>query len=140
MKCANSSVLYKLLGSHPKVLYTIRAASHALAYFNSCLNPYLYALLNRNFCYDLIGIIPSCLAPYKQSELLHTRTSLPLTKVVSSANTPDEVLIQRRVHRHHNGEEEEDDYDDYDEYEIAYHGKNPTVNIDASCQVNLLKT
>ncbi len=139
MKCANSSILYKLLGSYPKVLYTIRAISHALAYFNSCLNPYLYALLNRNFCYDLIGIIPSCFAPYKQSELLHTRTSLPMTKIVSSANTPDEILIQRKVHRHHHDGDDDEDDDDY-EYDIVYHGKNRTVNIDASCQVDLLKT
>jgi hypothetical protein len=133
MKCANSSILYKLLESYPKVLYTIRALSHALAYFNSCLNPYLYALLNRNFCVDLIGIIPTCFTHYRQSELLQntSRTSLPMTKIVSSANTPDEILIKRIVH---------DEEDDDDEYEISYQEKNRTVNIDASCQVNLLET
>jgi len=133
MKCANSSILYKFLGSHPKILYTIRAFAHALAYLNSCLNPYLYALLNRNFCFDLIGIIPSCLTHYKQSELLQTKHSAPMTNIISSGNTPDEALIKRKAY-----DDEEDDDDD--DCEISYYVKNQTINIDASCQVDLLRT
>ncbi|UJR21441.1 hypothetical protein I4U23_024527 [Adineta vaga] len=34
---------------HFYVLETIRMIAHALSYFNSCLNPFLYALLNKNY-------------------------------------------------------------------------------------------
>ncbi len=30
-------------------LNTVRTIAHALSYFNSCLNPFLYALFNKNF-------------------------------------------------------------------------------------------
>ena len=58
LRCANSALLNTLIQTYPKSLYSFRAFTHALAYFNSCLNPYLYALLNRNFCMDLVDIIP----------------------------------------------------------------------------------
>ena len=59
LKCANSSVLNQLILAYPKLLYSVRAFTHALAYFNSCFNPFLYALLNRNFCLDLADVVPS---------------------------------------------------------------------------------
>lgn len=59
LKCANTPLLHRLITSYPKVLYSIRAFTHALAYFNSCFNPFLYALLNRNFCLDLADVISS---------------------------------------------------------------------------------
>lgn len=58
-KCSNSSLLNDLIASYPKLLYSTRAFTHALGYFNSCFNPFLYALLNRNFCLDLADVIPS---------------------------------------------------------------------------------
>jgi len=33
----------------PTLLDVIRAIAHALSYFNSCLNPVLYALINKEF-------------------------------------------------------------------------------------------
>ena len=78
MKCANASLLHELIQLYPKVLYSFRAFTHALAYFNSCLNPYLYALLNRNFCLDLVDVIPSWRPCCKQSAILeigHTNGS-----------------------------------------------------------------
>ena len=127
MKCADSSMLYTLIRSHPKVLYTIRALTHALAYFNSCLNPYLYALLNRNFCSDLIDIIPSCFTFWKQSDILHNRNSHPNTKLISSSILPNETMFQKRQN---NDEDEEDDD------EIYYNEKAKQTNI--SCQIELL--
>jgi hypothetical protein len=132
MKCADSSLLYALIRLSPKVLYTIRAVSHALSYFNSCLNPYLYALLNRNFCFDLIDIIPSWMIYCKQSKLFQTRITLPNTNIISSTTTPNEILLKRKSN--------DDDDDDDDDYEIYYHGTNKQTNIDASCQVDLLGT
>jgi galanin receptor 2 len=35
--------------NYPSLLDTSRAIAHALSYFNSCLNPVLYALINREF-------------------------------------------------------------------------------------------
>jgi hypothetical protein len=132
MKCANSSILYALLRSYPKVLYTVRAFTHALAYFNSCLNPYLYALLNRNFCFDLIDIIPTCKICWKQSDLLQTKNSHQNTQILSSPVLSNEILITKKIHN--------DDDDEDDDYKIYYHEKNQNTNIDVACQVELLRT
>jgi hypothetical protein len=35
--------------NHPSLLDAIRGIAHALSYFNSCLNPFLYALVNKEF-------------------------------------------------------------------------------------------
>jgi hypothetical protein len=129
MKCADSSILYTLIRSYPKVLYTIRALTHALAYFNSCLNPYLYALLNRNFCFDLIDIIPSCLTCSKQSEILRSKNAHPNMNFILSTEMPSEDLFQKR--QHHDDDDEEDDDD-----EIYYNEKAKQTNM--SCQIELL--
>ncbi|CAF0941958.1 unnamed protein product [Adineta steineri] len=129
MKCANSTILYNLAQSYPKFIYTIRAFAHALAYFNSCLNPYLYALLNRNFCFDLIDIIPTCFNCCKQKEVFELRTSNPFTKAVSTT-----AISNRNLHKKpfDNDDDEEDDDDTY------YHDTDKQTNVDVSCQVELL--
>ncbi|CAF0969521.1 unnamed protein product [Didymodactylos carnosus] len=58
LKCTRSPLLLVFI-HYPKLLNRIRIISHALAYFNSCLNPCLYALLNRNFCADVVRLIPT---------------------------------------------------------------------------------
>jgi hypothetical protein len=121
-------MLYTLIGSYPKVLYTIRALTHALAYFNSCLNPYLYALLNRNFCSDLIDIIPSCFTCWKQSDILQNRNSPPNTKLISTSIFRNENMSQRKQNNDDDDEEEDD--------EIYYNEKAKQTNI--SCQIELL--
>ncbi len=35
--------------NHSTLLDAIRVIAHALSYFNSCLNPFLYALVNKEF-------------------------------------------------------------------------------------------
>ena len=130
MKCADSSILYYLIRSYPKVLYTIRAFTHALAYFNSCLNPYLYALLNRNFCFDLIDIIPSYCTCCKQSLIFQSKTSQPNTKIISSTVIPHENLLVKQ--------DPMDGNDDDDDDEIYYNEKQKHTNIDLSCQMELL--
>jgi hypothetical protein len=70
MKCTNSSLLIHLIRSYPTFLNACRAFTHALAYLNSCFNPYLYALLNRNFCIDLVAIVPSWRLCCKQSDTI----------------------------------------------------------------------
>jgi hypothetical protein len=121
LKCADSSILYTLIRSYPKVLYTVRAFTHALAYFNSCLNPYLYALLNRNFCFDLIDIIPICKIYSKQSDLLQIKN----TKVISSPILSNKILFKQKLH---------DDDDD----EIYSHENIQLTNIDLVGQAELL--
>jgi hypothetical protein len=129
LKCADSSILYTLIRSYPKVLYTVRAFTHALAYFNSCLNPYLYALLNRNFCFDLIDITPICSTCWKQSDLLQIKNYRSNIKVVSSPILSNEIFFKKKLHN-------DDDEDDDDE--IYYHEKIQLTNIDLACQAQLL--
>lgn len=89
MKCANASLLHELIHLYPKVLYSFRAFTHALAYFNSCLNPYLYALLNRNFCLDLADVIPSWRPCCKQSAVIEVGHSHGSTAASSEySNVP----------------------------------------------------
>ena len=133
MKCANSSILLRTLQTHPKCLYAIRALAHALAYFNSCLNPYLYALLNRNFCFDLIGIFPTFFNPCRQVELLRP----PVTRILSTSNTHDEVLIHQKTFDHDDEEEEENSDENY---KILFQNRDHTHSVDVGCQVNLLRT
>jgi hypothetical protein len=42
-------MLDKFYDQHGQLLDAIRVTAHALSYFNSCLNPVLYALYNRDF-------------------------------------------------------------------------------------------
>ena len=42
-------MLEKFYKNHYHFLNGIRITAHALSYFNSCLNPVLYALYNRDF-------------------------------------------------------------------------------------------
>jgi hypothetical protein len=42
-------MLDKFYDEHGRLLDAIRVTAHALSYFNSCLNPVLYALYNRDF-------------------------------------------------------------------------------------------
>lgn len=132
MRCANSTILLKIFQSHPKFLYGIRAVAHALAYLNSCLNPYLYALLNRNFCFDLLGVLPTCVGHWKESKLLHP----PVTNILSTTNTHHEISIRKKVF----DEEEDDEEDDEIDYEVFYQNRNSAGNVDVACQVNLLRT
>ncbi len=126
MKCANSSLLNTLIQSYPKVLYSIRAFTHALAYFNSCLNPYLYALLNRNFCIDLVDIIPSWRLCCKQAERLENGHLNRNSKVLRTIFSQNETLFSKNKYLNH----DEDEFDD--------HEQNQTTN-DVSCQVELLE-
>ncbi|CAF3384516.1 unnamed protein product [Rotaria sp. Silwood1] len=126
MKCANSSILYALIRSYPKVLYSIRAFTHALAYFNSCLNPYLYALLNRNFCCDLIDIIPTRFVRHCRMRTLETNTSNPKEKYLSPTIIPNETLLKQELHIH-----------DVADDEIDYNEKAKLKTVDVSCQIEL---
>lgn len=125
MKCSNSSILNDLIHAYPKILYSIRAFTHALGYFNSCLNPYLYALLNRNFCIDLADIIPWWKSCCKQPTRLENEHSRLASSVLLS---PNQTIIKKNSSYHH-----EDDDDELDHYEQKH-----TTN-DASCQVQLLR-
>jgi hypothetical protein len=42
-------MLDRFYNDHTRLLDTLRVTAHALSYFNSCLNPVLYALYNRDF-------------------------------------------------------------------------------------------
>jgi hypothetical protein len=42
-------MLEKFYHKHMRLLDAIRVTAHALSYFNSCLNPVLYALYNQDF-------------------------------------------------------------------------------------------
>jgi len=128
MNCAKSSLLQSLIQSYPKILYSIRAFTHALAYFNSCLNPYLYALLNRNFCIDLVNIMPSWRPCCEQSTTLENghshRNSKGSTTIISS----NRIFLLKKHGNHF------DDYEDESGYP-----ERQTTN-DVSCQVELLGT
>ena len=131
MKCANLSILYVVAYSHPKVLYTIRAFAHALAYFNSCLNPYLYALLNRNFCFDLIDIIPTCLTCTKQSQKMFIPKANRNVRLTST-----DVLSNKNLRRKRSDNDDEDDDDDEDVYGNDGHAQ---TDRDVNCQFELLR-
>ncbi|UJR28626.1 hypothetical protein I4U23_009859 [Adineta vaga] len=120
MKCAHSSRLNLLIHLYPRVLYTIRAVTHALAYFNSCLNPYLYALLNRNFCLDLVDIMSTSnfFCKYRPTRETHHSDR--------SVDFSPKSLMHKRNHF------EEDDDDDINNPERQ---RTTTVT---SCQVQLL--
>jgi hypothetical protein len=118
MRCANLASLHKLIRSYPKILYSIRAFTHALAYFNSCLNPYLYALLNRNFCIDLVDIIPSWRSCCKHTQTLENGHSYYRSKLSGRITSPNQILLSEK---HLN---DEDDH-------------KQTAN-DVSCQIELL--
>ncbi|CAF5206861.1 unnamed protein product, partial [Rotaria magnacalcarata] len=122
-KCGNSSYLNYLIDFYPKSLYSIRAFTHALAYFNSCLNPYLYAILNRNFCIDLADMIPSWMSCCKTIETNESE-NLSLTK----KGLPT-ALNQNIILKH---------YHDHEEDKIDDHEHKLTTN-DASCQVELFR-
>ncbi len=65
---------------------------------NSCLNPYLYAILNRNFCFDLIDIIPSYLKCWKHSETFQIKIKNRKSKIISSTTLiPNETLLNKRL-------------------------------------------
>ncbi len=42
-------MLETFYNEHARLLDAIRVTAHVLSYFNSCLNPVLYALYNRDF-------------------------------------------------------------------------------------------
>jgi hypothetical protein len=132
MRCADSSILYTLAQSYPKALYTIRAFAHALSYFNSCLNPYLYALLNRNFCFDLIDIIPSCLTCCKHSETFQTQISNAQTTIISASIKSNKSLFKKKL-------DNDDDDDEDNDQEIYYKETGEQTNVDVSCQIELLR-
>ncbi|CAF5228846.1 unnamed protein product, partial [Rotaria magnacalcarata] len=114
--------------SYPKLLYTIRALTHALAYFNSCLNPYLYALLNRNFCCDLFDIMPTCLTPRSQTSTIQTKSSNVEHKYFLSTLIPNENLLKQQ--------ETNNDGDTDDEHNYREKLKKDTVGV--GCQIELI--
>ncbi|CAF0733839.1 unnamed protein product [Rotaria sordida] len=123
MKCGNPQLLNSLIQLYPKVLYSIRGFTHALAYLNSCLNPYLYALLNRNFCIDLADIVPSWMSCSKKLVTIeneHFNNDPQLSRAILSGN---QIFISKKYH-------------DHDEDDTDYYEQNQTTN-DASCQVEL---
>ncbi|CAF4769770.1 unnamed protein product [Rotaria socialis] len=127
MKCANSSMLDSLIRSYPKLLYAVRALTHALAYFNSCLNPYLYALLNRNFCCDLIDIIPTCLKPRSQTSTIQTKHSNVKDKYFRSTLIPNRSLLKQQTTN-----------DDNTDDEHNYREKLKKDTVDVGCQIELI--
>ncbi|CAF0843697.1 unnamed protein product [Adineta ricciae] len=124
LKCANLSRLNSLISSYPGTLYAIRAITHALGYFNSCLNPYLYALLNRNFCRDLVDIMPSL-------KICCTKSSARNRPHSDRSAQPSPANLQRQPIQipKYDDNDEEDDSNDHDHQQIT---------MDASCQVKLL--
>ena len=130
IKCSNASRLYALIGSYPRVLYTIRAVTHALAYFNSCLNPYLYALLNRNFCKDLVDILPAWKPCRKESPTLDKDPSDRSEQLSPASASKDRPRAQKC--------EEEDDDDDEDEDDEIDYSKRKQITDEGGCQQELL--
>lgn len=123
IKCGNVAFLNDLIELHPKLLYSIRAFTHALAYFNSCLNPYLYAILNRNFCSDLVDIVPSWMLCCKKIEITQNEHFSIAMKSSIARGSPKNSLLVRN---------------DHDEYESDCQEPKLSTN-NASCQVELLK-
>ncbi|CAF4039177.1 unnamed protein product [Rotaria sordida] len=126
MKCANSSILYALIQSYPVVLYSIRVFTHALAYFNSCLNPYLYALLNRNFCVDLMDIIPLRFIRHSRMRILETNTSNLKEKFLSPTVIPNESSLKKELNNN-----------DVAAHGIDYNEKPKSKTVDVSRQIEL---
>ncbi|CAF1288909.1 unnamed protein product [Rotaria sordida] len=126
MKCANSSILYALIQSYPVVLYSIRVFTHALAYFNSCLNPYLYALLNRNFCVDLMDIIPLRFIRHSRMRILETNTSNLKEKFLSPTVIPNESSLKRELNNN-----------DVAAHGIDYNEKPKSKTVDVCRQIEL---
>ena len=116
MKCDNSSLLDGLISKYPRILYSIRAFTHALAYFNSCLNPYLYAAMNRHFRIDLADILPSWVSPCEH-----------LKRSKNSRYHHGRKLSSPKFLSHQTLEEK---------YDFDYHEQSPTI-MDVSCPVEL---
>ena len=119
LSCGNKDFVSSLIQKYPRILYSIRAFTHALAYFNSCLNPYLYALLNRNFCMDLVDIIPFWRPCCKQAHLIENNHENSTVRY-----SPNQVSNRKR-------------FQNYDEEESDYPISTQATN-DVSCQVELL--
>jgi hypothetical protein len=118
MQCAKSPLLTGLIQSYPKVLYSVRAFTHALAYFNSCLNPYLYALLNRNYCIDLVDIIPSWRRCCKHTQTLENGQPYSNLKLSPRNLPPSQLHLSEKY--------------------LAIDDERPQPTNDVSCQVELL--
>ena len=93
----------RLIQSYPKVLYSVRAFTHALAYFNSCFNPFLYALLNRNFCIDLADVIPTWRSCCQQAGASNNMNG---NRNTFRSSGP---LLSQKFPPHYNDEEEENE-------------------------------
>ncbi|CAF1599222.1 unnamed protein product [Didymodactylos carnosus] len=138
LNCTKSPLLRTFSYRHPKLLNRIRIVSHALSYFNSCLNPYLYALLNRNFCADAINVI------LKLCQCIPSiNNSLSTT---SCKQRIMENVISRHTHELHKGPRIENDIvhqemvnlkDSYNAgYQIEIMMEEPTVNVSDHLSAN----
>lgn len=126
LKCADVSILHQMNRTYPKVLYTIRAITHALSYLNSCLNPYLYALLNRNFCFELIDLIPNWFSCWNRDRF---RLSSNYRSSYGRRYSSNCMRCETTSHRKHEHDKR-----------ISYQKeKSGVLQVDVSCQVDMLK-